>query len=355
MADAALRIERRDRLGAQILATRRPHRRHGNARIHLADDARHHVAALVDLGDQRIGLQRVIERHRRRRPALGLHLGDGRISQHIARAVLGETAADDPASIGAAPPARRRIDRHHDAGELRRRAEAEPLDHLAAPQRIGAIVDQFAVDLLPPEPRAAIAADDTLQESRREIAEIGRRAGARDHRALGLHQPLHERRRARRRGDQLSRQRAEPEPELQHVPARLLMAPFAELVRPGRLELRAAQAFRILGRKAQRHRAVRPFEPPARGLPLRPLAGGVHREEARDALDHHVADIGQRLADQRDAPDRPRGIARPPERQAADPFRPGARLAGAAPADHQPGEPVAGRRQLVVARPEIPV
>ena len=62
MAHAPLRVERRDRLGPQILAARRPHGRHRHAGIDLADDGCRHLAALVDLDDERIGLEALVER-----------------------------------------------------------------------------------------------------------------------------------------------------------------------------------------------------------------------------------------------------------------------------------------------------
>lgn len=64
----------------------------------------------------------------------------------------------------------------------------------------------------------------------------------------------------------------------------------------------------------------------------------MHGQQARHALDHHLAHLVLGLADQRDAaraftPDFRRGG------DVAHPFGAGARLAGTAPADEKPGDP----------------
>ena len=56
------------------------------------------------------------------------------------------------------------------------------------------------------------------------------------------------------------------------------MFPFAELVAPGEMKLRPAQALRILGGKDLRDRAVRPDQPPARRLEFRPRPPGAAPE-----------------------------------------------------------------------------
>ena len=82
----------------------------------------------------------------------------------------------------------------------------------------------------------------------------------------------------------------------------------------------------------------------------------MHGEQPRHALDHDAPRIRKRLADERDPRRRAAFIAR----KRAHPFGAGARLAGAAAAEHQPGGPVAAalahvRRQLVVARPQLEI
>ena len=70
-------------------------------------------------------------------------------------------------------------------------------------------------------------------------------------------------------------------------------------------------------------------------------------------MDHHVAHVGERLADERDAHRAPLGDAEEPARHAVDPLGAGAGLAGAAPAEHEPGVPGGGLvgRNLMVAGP----
>jgi hypothetical protein len=112
----------------------------------------------------------------------------------------------------------------------------------------------------------------------------------------------------------------------------------AEFVAPGGVELRSAQALRILGGKHQRHRAIVPHQPAPAGLEARP-GRARHGEDARRPLDHHLAHIAQRVAHQRD----PLVLAsaprerRQPAHQPVHPFGAQPGLAGAAPARHHPG------------------
>ena len=80
----------------------------------------------------------------------------------------------------------------------------------------------------------------------------------------------------------------------------------------------------------------------------------MDREDAGDALDHHLAHVGGRLPDERDAAGRRAGAVVDAERQPSYPLGAGAGLAGPAAAEDQPGPPVAVRRELVVACKERP-
>ena len=134
------------------------------------------------------------------------------------------------------------------------------------------------------------------------------------------------------------------------------MAPLAELVRPGGLELRPAERIGVLGREGVGDGAGRPFEAAQRRLPARPLARRRHGEKPRGPADHDVAHVGKRLADKRDAPD-PRLLrARVAGDHVADPFGPGAGLAGAASAEEEPGCPrrVAPRRRALPRPAQFP-
>ena len=131
-----------------------------------------------------------------------------------------------------------------------------------------------------------------------------------------------------------------------------------ELVAPGGVELRPAQAVGIVGGEQLRDGAVGPGELVAGDLEVRALGGRVDRQQAGQALDHHAAHLADGLADQRDAA---RALQRIRRAQGAGthPLGTGAGLAGAAAAEHEPGAPGGagcgrGRCELIVARPALP-
>ena len=166
-------------------------------------------------------------------------------------------------------------------------------------------------------------------------------------------QPLDQRGRARRRGDELARACAEAQAELQHVEGILGAPPFRQLVAPGGVELRPAQALRIFGRERLRDRAVAPFEALARRRPDRPLAPRPRAHQPRRALDHHLAYVVIGFADQRDVAVRRVRVRRQAQRERAHELGAEPRLAGAAPAERQPRGPwtaVVGesRRELML-------
>ena len=196
---------------------------------------------------------------------------------------------------------RRRIDRNDDAPQRRRLRHARGLDHCARPQRIGAILDDLAVDLLPAEPRAGIARDHRVEKRRRQVGGVGLRARARQRRARIRHQPLDQRDRPRRGGDHLARAVAEPQPELQHVEG---------LRRHGATwRARRTRRRRIAGRAGFPDLRPKKHEPPRRcsiraGGATASRAGarrGDAAHQAGHALDHHLAHVVLGLADQRDA------------------------------------------------------
>ena len=199
---------------------------------------------------------------------------------------------------------------------------------------------------------------DFVEERRRQERRVGLRRCARHGSARVGEQPLDQRNRPRRGGDELARPAADPQAELQHVERRLRMAPFGEFVAPRGIELRAAQRFRILGRERLRHRAVRPFEAPARRDPVGPLRARGNPQDSGDAFDHHLAGVVLALADQRDMAVAALGIGRSAVGCGAHPLGAEPCFAGAAPAQHQPGGPrlaigspavVGGLRRLLCA------
>ena len=97
-----------------------------------------------------------------------------------------------------------------------------------------------------------------------------------------LHQLLQHRVAARRRRHHRPRPRPEPQRELQHVPG--VASPLVHLPSSSHqaaVELRPAQALRVAGGKGLRHRPVRPDQPLARRLPLRPPVRRRAGEDAR--------------------------------------------------------------------------
>src|SRR5205823_11156276 len=112
----------------------------------------------------------------------------------------------------------------------------------------------------------------------------------------------------------------------------------------------------IFRREELRHRSVGPGEEALRWLELGPPLI-VHREQARYALDHHLAGIIKRIGDERDPLGR---RSRPVLAQyfRSHPFSPAPRLAGTAPAENEPGAPALVRgsfARLVGPCPARPV
>ena len=143
---------------------------------------------------------------------------------------------------------------------------------------------------------------------------------------------------------------AEAKPELQHVKGFLAMLPFGQLVAPGEMKLRPAQAFWIFGGEYLGHRAIRPDQPAAGDLEIRPLQPG-DATDAGHAVDHHLAGIAKRFGDQRDTKIGPVSGAGEP----MHPFCTRPCLAGAATAEQQPAAPTPRRRPLVIATGDLPV
>ena len=144
---------------------------------------------------------------------------------------------------------------------------------------------------------------------------------------------------ARRGGDDALRPAAEAQGELQRVPGVVGPAPLAELVAPGGVELRPAQAVGIVGGEHLGDGAVGPDELVPGDLELGALVGRIDRQQARHALDHDAAHLGDGVADEGDAARAAVGERRLAERLGAHPFGAGAGLAGAAAAEHEPRVP----------------
>ena len=112
--------------------------------------------------------------------------------------------------------------------------------------------------------------------------------------------------------------------------------------RPGGVELRPAQAIRILGGESLGDGALRPFEPAQRRLPPRPLGPGRRASAPRGPRPSRRA---RRRASRRRARCASRAARRCrglPAGHAVHPLGAGPGLAGAAPAEHEPGVPGGG-------------
>src|SRR5262249_22072080 len=151
------------------LSSRGPHGNDGYAGIDLADDALHHLAALVDLDDECVCLVPAIERDSLLGPLMGSRTSERGILQHMADAVAIDAGHDQPATIGALRRGCRRIDGNGDPGERPWLPLTRRLDHRACPERVGAFLDDLAVEFLTAESRSAIGLRDRADEFGGEV------------------------------------------------------------------------------------------------------------------------------------------------------------------------------------------
>ena len=171
----------------------------------------------------------------------------------------------------------------------------------ARPQRVGALLDDLAIELLAAEPRARRSAPPPYPETPAPDAARSPRCRPASPRSSGS--AISRLISAIGRGVvviDLPRPLAKAQPELQHIERCFGMTPLGKLVAPGRRELRPAQTLRVLGGKHLRHRAVAPFEPAADGIQFGRSSRSCTAEQPRHALDHHLAGVVLGLADQRD-------------------------------------------------------
>ena len=150
----------------------------------------------------------------------------------------------------------RRVDGDDDAAQ--RQVGAGGLKHGALPERVRAVLDQLAVEFLPAEQGPPVAADHGVEKACRQVLAVGVGGHARDDGQPVRQQPTNEFRRPRRGSCHLTGPIAEAQGELQHVPGRLGVRPFADFIAPGGGKLRAAEAFGVGCRQDQRLGPIRP-------------------------------------------------------------------------------------------------
>ena len=116
----ALLIQGGDGFGAHDLAAACAHGAEGHGGIDLADERLHHLAALIDLGDDAIGGVAVISAHSGAGPAEGPGAFEAGVLQDIdVSAPI--AAGNDDAATGGRPASGGRIDGNDDALQRRRR------------------------------------------------------------------------------------------------------------------------------------------------------------------------------------------------------------------------------------------
>ena len=341
MAHQPTGIERRHRFGAQPFAAIGMHGTHRHAGVHLRDHRLDQIAALVDLGDDGVSLVGVKGRHGAPRPGQRRRRLERTILQHH-RALAHPRRHDNATGIGPRRAGHRRVHRHDHPPRL---AAGKGPEHAPLPQCARVVIDQLAVQLLPAQHGAAIALDDALQKSARQkavlVSALPRHGGLQI-----VQQPPDQPGRPRRGRRHLARPLAQAQAELQHVPGRFRLRPFADFVRPRGRELRSAKALRIAGRKHAGRHAIGPGQRLV--AQHRHLCLGMDAEQAARPAHHHGQRFGHGLAHQRDGRDALHG-------QAAHPFGAGPCLSSPAATDHQPGGPVACGRQLRRLGPGQPV
>jgi hypothetical protein len=143
---------------------------------------------------------------------------------------------------------RRRIDADDDAHDLGHARHPPLLDQRPAPQGARCLLDQFAVQFLPADPRAAIDSFHRRDEIGRQMRAVARRPPPRHNDSILRQQPPHQRHRARGRRRHRPRLAAKAQAHHQIVPHGHAARPFADLVGPGEMMLRSAQTLRLGGR-----------------------------------------------------------------------------------------------------------
>ena len=236
--------------------------------------------------------------------------------------------------------------------QRRRRRDAAALDRGARPQRVGALLDDLAVEFLAAEPRAGIARDHRVEKRRRQMQRVGDASPAcvtavvgsaisRLSSAIGRGVVVMTcRGRSPRRSPNCSMSKVAS--AWRHLASSSHQA--AANCGPRRLSGSSAEntcATAPFGHSSRRRDGIQCGRSPCRCTASRPDTPSTITSRTSCSVSP-ISAIG--LHRERFA-----------QCERLHPFGAGARLAGAAPAEQQPGGPVTGRLNLMRMREELPV
>ena len=159
MAYAPQAVERRDRLGPDMLSLGGAHLDDRHRRAHRLQRMLHHVPALIDLDHDGVGLVLVEQRHGAPRP-LPRRPPHGTVLQDIAAPVSPFRANDDAVVVRPGLRAHGRIDGDHDAFKIRRLGPSPFMDRQAVPNR----ADRHRLVLAEPNVAVSLPIDALIKE-----------------------------------------------------------------------------------------------------------------------------------------------------------------------------------------------
>jgi hypothetical protein len=139
-------------------------------------DVLDHLAAVVLLGDDAVGLELVVRVDRRPGPRSGGGADDGPVGEDVAVAVEARPAVragdDDAGRVRRLRRGRVRVDADDDAVERRRLPDAERVEETHRPERPLDVLEQLGHDLLPAGAGADQRRDDRVATTPREVVAV---------------------------------------------------------------------------------------------------------------------------------------------------------------------------------------
>ena len=144
MVDPTLFIHAGDRLGPDVLAAARSNLFDPHVIPHAAQGLSHHVAALVDLDHNGVGLVRIVQVDRPTRP-FERAARHGRIFEDVGFLALGvDGSNNDAVFVAVLIVAYRWVNRHHDAAKGIILPNPARLDLAIGPERVRNVPEDFA-------------------------------------------------------------------------------------------------------------------------------------------------------------------------------------------------------------------